>query len=137
MLEKYVSVIENVSARLNSYVTLPPCEITFVNEAILKDRQRRERLRPSLEILLTQNIGADSDNLWRFHHFYGDCLLLPVNRAPLYPRPSFPAPLWTENGPPPLPRDNFFPTETDRSWVGVQTYVQESYVWNRWQEQEE
>ena len=96
-----------------------------------------ERDRPSLEILLTQNIGADSDNLWRFHHFYGDCLLLPVNRAPLYPRPSFPAPLWTENGPPPLPRDNFFPTETDRSWVGVQTYVQESYVWNRWQEQEE
>lgn len=103
-----------------------PCEITFVNEAILKDRQRREigHPSPSFEILLTQNIDADSDNLWRFHHFYGDCLLLPVNSAsPRLPRPSFGCPGEQKMDLLSFPRDNFFPTETDRSWVGVQTYV--------------
>lgn len=100
-----------------------PCEITFVNEAILKDRQTGEigHPSPSFEILLTQNIDADSDNLWRFHHFYGDCLLLPVNSASLLPRPPLPNSREQKMDPPLLPRDNFFPTETDRSWVGVQT----------------
>lgn len=96
-----------------------PCEITFVNEAILKDRQTGEigHPSPSFEILLTQNIDADSDNLWRFHHFYGDCLLLPVNSASLLPRPPLPNSREQKMDPPLLPRDNFFPTETDRSWV--------------------
>lgn len=114
-----------------------PCEITFVNEAILKDRETGEigHPSPSFEILLTQNIDADSDNLWRFHHFYGDCLLLPVNSASLLPRPPSQLP-WTENGPPSPSQGQLLShwnwPQLSRRPDCARMYVQG--VWNRWHE---
>lgn len=124
---KCVSVIETVSARLNSAALTLPFLVKSLSwtrrflkrsakersEAVLASPRNSPR-KISTPIPITYD-GSTTSTVIAFCYRW---------IAPLVNRK------WTS---PLLSRDNFFPTETDRSWARVQTYV--SNRRNNWDEE--